>query len=78
MTLHEEARIRRIAGRILASSGHWSAARHQMLIAAGRLALDGAEAEYDPRSPQSYRAYLKQRIHWAMFDALRSQNKRAA
>lgn len=70
----DEILIRRVAWRL----GGRSAATYQTLIAAGRVAVKTAEQEYDPRTPQSYRSYLKQRIHLAMFDALREQKRRAA
>ena len=71
MTLEQEAFIRRIAGRVRRMSSIQSAARHQALVTAGRLVIEDAMQAYDPRHEESWQAYLKQRIHFAMFDAMR-------
>lgn len=77
LTLEDQATIRRIAGRILRRSELQSAARYQALVLAGTQAARAAKAAYCENAPAlapalAFRELMTQRIHWAVFDALRS------
>lgn len=73
-SLEQEALVRRIASRIHRTCEVRSAARYQALVGAGTIALRAALGSYNPQREQSCPSYLKQRIHFAMFDALRKFN----
>jgi hypothetical protein len=74
LTVEEQATIRRIAGRILRASEVQSAARYQNLVLAGTQAAHAVKmAVCETGSVTlSYSELLKQRIHFAMFAAMRS------
>jgi DNA-directed RNA polymerase specialized sigma subunit len=73
MSLAErEVLVYRIAGRIFRTLPNQSEARYARLVRAGMTVALFADQVFDPSREVSFRSFLKQRIHFAMFQELRS------